>query len=97
LRFLPPTICNNRRCEFTIFNPIMSLYGKTTFDRACTASSKSSFSDLRFKAPYVPNKPLFFPVGKNHSKSNADNSSMVCDANRGDLYVDYTTTPPPPN
>ena len=47
----------------------MSLYGKTTFGRACGASLKSNFSDLLFKVPYVPNKPFFFQGLKNHSEA----------------------------
>ncbi len=30
------------------------------FGRACGAGSKSNFSDLLFKAQYVPNKSFFF-------------------------------------
>jgi len=47
----------------------MTLYGKTIFDKACGASSKSDFSDFHFKAPYVPNKTFFFQGLKNHSEA----------------------------
>ncbi|MCL1956604.1 MAG: hypothetical protein FWF63_04725, partial [Fibromonadales bacterium] len=62
----------------------MSLYAKTTFNRACTASSKSGF------------KPSFFSVGKNHFNSQISDSRTVCDAVEGISFSIYDPPPPPP-
>jgi len=68
----------------------MTLSNKTTFGRACGASSKSDFFDLHFKAPYAQNKPLLFQVAKNHSQAE------FCQPWASEACLNANLPPPPP-
>jgi len=68
----------------------MSLFGKPIFDRACGASSKISFSDVHFKAPYEPNKPFHFQVAKNYSEAE------FCQPWASEVCLNANLPPPPP-
>jgi len=72
----------------------MSLYGKTTFGRACGAGSKSGFSDLLLNAQNEPNKLFYFQGSKNNPQ--AEYRQIRVSSVRLNANLPPPPPPPPP-